>query len=163
MNACRKVCGPTGLGEPGAAGDPADDPPGTVPVGAVAVGGQEDRAFAAFADGQVDRPGRPRGQRDRHDFAALAGDDQCPVPALDAHRFDAGAGGFGDPQPVQRQQRVLHRRAEPGGHQQRSQFVAVQADRVGLVVDAGTADVGGRGMPEEFLFDGVAVEPGDGR
>ena len=113
-----------------------------------------------------DCPGRPRGQWDRHDFAALAGDDQCPVAALDAHGFDAGAGGFGDPQPVQgqqRDQRMLPRWAKSGGHQQRSQFVAVQADRVGFVVDARTADVGGRGMVEEFFFDGVAVEPGDGR
>jgi hypothetical protein len=30
-------------------------------------------------------------------------------------------------------------------------------------MDAGTADVGGRGVIEEFFFDGVAVEPGDGR
>jgi hypothetical protein len=46
---------------------------------------------------------------------------------------------------------------------QRSQFVAVQAGRVGFVVDAQTADVDGRGVIEEFFFDGVAVEPGDGR
>jgi hypothetical protein len=34
---------------------------------------------------------------------------------------------------------------------------------VGFVVDPGTADMGGRGMVEEFFFDGVAVEPGNGR
>jgi hypothetical protein len=136
-----------------------------VPVKVVAVGGQEDWSFAAFADGQVDRPGRPRGQWDRHDFAALAGDDQCPVAAFDAHRFDAGAGGFGDSQPVQGKQgdqRVLHRRAEPGGHQQCTKFVAVQAHRVGLVINARTADMGGGRVIEEFFFDGIAVEPGDG-
>jgi hypothetical protein len=40
------------------------------------------------------------------------------VPALQAQVLDVGAGGFGDPQPVQREQgdqRMLKRRAEPGG------------------------------------------------
>jgi hypothetical protein len=32
MNACRSVCGVTCLGDPGAAGGLADDPPGAVPV-----------------------------------------------------------------------------------------------------------------------------------
>jgi hypothetical protein len=30
------------------------------------------------------------------------------------------------------------------------------------LVDPRTADVGGRGVLEEFFFDGVLVEPGDG-
>ena len=33
---------------------------------------------------------------------------------------------------------------------------------MGLVVDPRTADVRGRGGAEEFFFDSVAVEPGDG-
>ena len=37
---------PDGLGDPGAAGDPADDPPGAVPVQPPPVRGEEDRAFA---------------------------------------------------------------------------------------------------------------------
>jgi hypothetical protein len=48
-----------GLADPGAAGDRADDPPGAVPVQPPAVRGQEHRPAGAFADGQVDRPGRP--------------------------------------------------------------------------------------------------------
>jgi len=42
------------------------------------------------------------------------------VAAFDAQVFDVGAGGLGDPQPVQREQRdqrVLGRRPEPGGDQ----------------------------------------------
>jgi hypothetical protein len=31
-----------------------------------------------------------------------------------------------------------------------------------LVIRAGTADMRGRGMVEQLLFDGVPVEPGDG-
>jgi hypothetical protein len=39
-----------GFADPGAAGDPADDPPRAVPVNTVAIGSQEDRSFAAFTD-----------------------------------------------------------------------------------------------------------------
>jgi hypothetical protein len=105
MNACRSVCGPMGLGYSGAAGDPADDPPGAMPVQPAAIGGQEDRSFGALADGQVDRPCGARRQRNGDDLAAFAGDDQGPVPAFDAQDFDVGAGGLGDPQAVEGQQR----------------------------------------------------------
>jgi hypothetical protein len=52
-------------------------------------------------------------------LAAFAGDGQRPVAALQAQVLDVGAGGLRDPQPVQgeqRDQRVLTRRPEPGGH-----------------------------------------------
>jgi hypothetical protein len=54
------------------------------------------------------------------------------------------------------------RRPKPGGDQQGAEFVAVQPGRVGLVVEAGRSDMSGRGAIEEFFFDGVPVEPGDG-
>jgi len=107
---------PDQLGDPGAAGDPADDPPGAVPVQPPAIGGQEDRPVAALADGQVDRAGGARRERDRDHLATLASDHQGSAAPLDAQRFDVGAGGLGDPQPVERQQRdqrVLTGRAEP--------------------------------------------------
>ena len=47
------------------------------------VSGHEQLPFGAFADGQVDRPGRTRRQRNGHHLAALAGDGQGPVPALE--------------------------------------------------------------------------------
>ena len=42
-----------------------------------------------------------RCQRYCDDLAALAGDHQRPVPALDGQGVDIGANGFGYPQPVQ--------------------------------------------------------------
>jgi hypothetical protein len=72
------------LGDPGAAGDSPDDPPGAVPVQPPAVPGQEYRAVDAFADGQVDRPGGAWCQRYGDDLAALAGDGQGPVAAFQA-------------------------------------------------------------------------------
>ncbi len=120
---------PDGLGDPGAVGGPADDPRGAVPVQPPTVRSQEEGSVAALADGQVDRPGGARGERDGDDLAALASDHQGAVPALDAQGLDAGAGGFGDTQPVERQQgdqRMLGGYAEPSGDQQRAELVAVQ-------------------------------------
>ena len=62
---------PDVLGDPGAAGNPADDPPGAVPVQPAPLCGQEDGSFVAFADGQVDRPGGAGCERDGNDLAAL--------------------------------------------------------------------------------------------
>ena len=87
------------------------------------------------------------------------------MPALQAQLLDVRAGSFGDPQAVQGKegdQRMLGRRPEPGGHEHGAELVAVQRDRVGPVVDPRPPDVCGRGVLEEFFFDGVLVEPGKG-
>jgi len=84
-------------------------------------------------DGDVYRSGGAGSERDGYDLAALAGDSQCPVPALQAEVLDVGASGLRDPQPVQREhgdQRVPGRRAEPGGDEQGAELVAVQRGRV---------------------------------
>jgi len=49
------------LGDPGAARGLADDPPSAMPVQPAPVRSQEDRSISSFNDGQVDRPGSPRG------------------------------------------------------------------------------------------------------
>jgi len=81
---------PDGLGDPGAASDPVEDPPGAMPVQPPPLCGQEDGSFAALADGQVDCPRRARGERDGDYFPALAGDHQGTVAALDADRLNVG-------------------------------------------------------------------------
>jgi hypothetical protein len=48
--------GRDGFADPGTASDPADDPPGAVPVQPPPVRGQEHRPAGALANGQVDRP-----------------------------------------------------------------------------------------------------------
>ena len=83
-------------------------------------------------------------ERDGDSLGALAQNGEGAVSALDGERLDVGPDGFGDPQPVQRQQgdqRVLSGGAEPGGDEQRPDFVAVQAYGMGLVVDPGPADM----------------------
>jgi hypothetical protein len=62
---------PDRLGDPRPAGGPADNPGRAVPVELPPAGGQEDRAFAALADRQVDRPGGGRGKRDGDNFPPL--------------------------------------------------------------------------------------------
>jgi hypothetical protein len=61
------------LGDPGPAGDAADDPGGAVPVQPPPVRGEEQRSLGALADSQVDRPGGARRERDGDDLAALCG------------------------------------------------------------------------------------------
>ena len=86
------------------------------------------------------------------------------MPAFEAQGLDIGAGGFGDAEPVESQQgdqRMLGGRAEPRGDQQSAELVAVQADGVRLIVQPGTADVGGRGVLQQLLLYRVPIEPGD--
>ena len=83
--------------------------------------------------------------------------------ALQSERLNVGPSGFGDPEPVQGEQEnegVLGGGAEAGGHEQRSDFVAVKSGGVGLVVDPGAPHVHRRRMVQELLLHGVAVEAG---
>ena len=71
----------------------------------------------------------------------------------------------GDPQPIEGQQcyeRVRGRVPQAGGDQQRAELVAVQPDGMGLIVQARSADMRGRGMLEQVFLYRVLVEPGDG-
>jgi hypothetical protein len=54
---------PDRFGDPGAEGDPADDPGGAVPVQPLPLGGKEDRPVYPLTHGQVDRPRRPQRYR----------------------------------------------------------------------------------------------------
>jgi hypothetical protein len=86
------------------------------------------------------------------------------VPALSAEGFDVRAGGLGDPQPAegeQRDQRMLSRGAEPGGDQQRADFVAVQGGGVRIVVAPRPTDVRGRRVVEQVFLDGEPAWSGD--
>jgi hypothetical protein len=68
------------LGDPSAAGDAANNSCDAVPVEAFPVGGEEQRAFGALADGQVDGAGGARGEWDSDDLAVLAVDEQVRWP-----------------------------------------------------------------------------------
>jgi hypothetical protein len=74
---------PGWLDDPGA-GHPADNTGGAMAVEPLSVWGEEERPSHTLADHEVDRPRGAGCQRDGDDLAAFAGDDQSPVPALDA-------------------------------------------------------------------------------
>jgi hypothetical protein len=59
------------IGDPGASGEAAHDPPSGVPVKTPPVAIEKDRTLRALADGQIDRPGGVRRQRYGDDLAAL--------------------------------------------------------------------------------------------
>jgi hypothetical protein len=109
------------LADPGAAGDAPHDPPSSVAVEAPTVGTGEDWSVESLADGQVDRSGGAGSERDGDDLAALAKNGQGPVTPLQAEPVDVGSGGLRHSQPVedeQRDQGMLGRLAQAGGHQQ---------------------------------------------
>ena len=138
---------PDGLGDPGTAGDPADNPPGAVPVQPPAISTEEDRALAPLADGQVDRARGTRRQGDGDHLSALTCDHQGPVAAFHTQGLNFRAGGLRDPQPVQRQQRdqrMLGHWSQSGRDQQGAHLVAVQSGGVRLVVQPRPADMDSR-------------------
>jgi hypothetical protein len=159
MNACLSVCGPTDLVIPARRATLLTIRPAPCRSRRRPSPMRKDGAVAAFAGGQVDRPGSAGRQRDGDDLAALTGDRQRPVSPLQAQVLDIGAGGLGDSQAVQREQgdqRVLGRRPEPSSHQQGSQLVAVQGGGMRLVVQPRAADMHGRGHRLEHDEEGHA-------
>lgn len=78
--------------------------------------------------------------------------------------LDVGPKRLGDAQAVegkQRDQGMVSGPAQPDRDEQRTELVAVQTHGVGLHVDAWTAHVGGRGVLDEALLLGIAVEAHD--
>jgi len=65
-----------------------------VPVQPHAGRGEEDGSFATFADSQVDRSRGPGCERDNGFLAALAGDRNGTVAALNGQGLDVGVNGL---------------------------------------------------------------------
>ena len=63
-------------------------------VEATTVGGGEDRADAALADGEVHGPGSSRRQGDGDGLAALAQHDEGPMSSLHPEGLDVGPEGL---------------------------------------------------------------------
>ena len=149
--------------DPGTAGHTPHDAPGRVAVEASSIGANEDRPAEAFADGEVDRSRRARGQGDRHYLASLSQHCQGPVATFEPERLDVSADGFGDSETVEGQERdegVLRWCSQPGGDQESTHFVAVKPNSMGLVIKAGPAHMDCWRCRHEALFFGVAVKAG---
>jgi hypothetical protein len=88
-----------------------------VTVESSSVTAQEDRSLDPLADGEIDGPGSAWCEWNGDGLAALAQHGQGAMAAFDAESFDVSTERFGDPQPVDRQQRderVLAGRREAG-------------------------------------------------
>ena len=80
--------------DPGTAGDATHDAGGGVTVEPFPVRPEEDRAFAAFTDGEVNGASGPWGEGNEDGLGAFAEDGQGAMPAFETECFDVGAGGF---------------------------------------------------------------------
>ena len=96
MNAWRSVWSDS-LVDPGSTRDASHDPRRAVPIETSTSAVTEDRTFASFPDGEIDRPGGAWGERDGHGLAAFAVDHQGAVTAFEAQLVDVRADRFGDP------------------------------------------------------------------
>ena len=86
------------------------------------------------------------------------------MTSLQTERIDVSTQRFGDTQAVQREQRhqrMFPCRRQAGGDEERADLVAIQASRIRLIVEAGTAHMDGRRVLNQALLLGVAVEAGD--
>ncbi len=80
--------------------------------------------------------------------------------------FDISVEGFGDAEPVQRQQAsqaMIPAAGEAGLDEEHTELVAIQTDRRGLVVDAGTSHMDRWGHFDQLLLDAIPVEPSNRR
>jgi hypothetical protein len=97
---------------------------------------EEDRPLSAFADGEVDGPGRPGHERDGRGLVALPDDAQHSVAALEGEVLDVGRAGLAHPQAVeaeQDRQRSMGVVVSLSGEQERPELRAVEATRLVLV------------------------------
>src|SRR5664279_5464316 len=104
MNAWRNVCGPIGLVISARRATRRTTRLAPVTIKTPTVRRDEDRTAVTFADGQIDRPGSTRCQRDGDGLTSLAHDGEGPMASLEAQGLDVGPDRFGDPQTVERQQ-----------------------------------------------------------
>ncbi len=81
----------------GALPDGANPPMGGPSFEPLAVTSPQDRAFVAFADGEVDGARRAGDERDSCGLVALADDAQRSMATLQAQVFDVGRAGFTHP------------------------------------------------------------------
>jgi len=87
-------------------------------------------------------------------------------PRFDVEVLDVGTEGFGDPQPVQRQQtreRMVASAAETGLNEERTELVAVQPEGGGPVVLPRSTYVCGRVAFDQPFLGAVFVEAADRR
>jgi hypothetical protein len=122
------------VAEPSTLGDRTHPAVGCPSVQSLAVTAQEDGAGTPLADGDVDRPRRPRDERDDGRLVTLLYDAQGPVAPLEAEVLDVGCARLADPEDIQPEENGQSgvRGVEPlGGEEEGAELGAVQSSSVG--------------------------------
>jgi len=96
MNAWRSV-GSNVLRDAGVASDAGDGPGRRMTIEPSAIYTKEQRAFAPFANREVDSASGSRSERHDHGLAALAQGREGAVSALKSERFDVRSSCLRDP------------------------------------------------------------------
>ena len=134
---------------------------GAVPVHPAALDAKEDRANGALPDVEIEGSAGSRGDGNRDVLAAFADNRQRAMASLGRQIANIGIEHFRDPQAVQRQQRdegTVSEITQTSLYQQRSEFVAIQAQSSRLGVDFVPANIGGGVLGDDVFDLAVLVE-----
>ena len=104
-----------------------------MPIEPAAVGLNEDPTLETLAHGQVHGACHSGRQWHGDDLAPLADHGESAVAALEPDRVDVGTDRLGHSETVQcqqRDQRMVSRRGQSGGDEDRTEFVAVEMSDV---------------------------------
>jgi hypothetical protein len=130
-------------------------------VEAVAVSSVQDRAFVAFADGQVDGARRSWDERDGGGFVAFADDAKGAVTALDSEVFDVGGTRFADTEAIESKEHGEGGMVAVeafGGEQEHAELGAVETACV-VGMELGASDVLGRVGVDAAVEVRESIEP----
>ena len=142
------------VAEPGAFADGSHPSLCGTSIEPVPVAPQQDWAFVAFADGEINRSGRPWDEWDEGRFAAFAHDPKCAMTPLEAEAFDVGRAGFGDSESVEAEkdgEGSVGSVVVVGGEQEPAEFTAIHGVLFGGW-DLGPSDVLG-GVGDDSAVD----------
>ena len=152
------------LSDPSSFADRADLSVVGAPVEALGVVAQQDRPDPPFTDGEVDRAGRTRDQRNSGGLVISAHDPRHPMAPLEGHVLDVGVADFAHPQAIQPGE---HRQSGMGvvkalrGEQETAEPVSVQPSTL-RGMHGGTAQLLGRVGADPAVDVSEAVEPAGG-
>jgi hypothetical protein len=97
-------------------------------IESLTVAAEQDRAFVAFTNGEVDRAASARNERDHCGLVALADNPQCAVAALERKVLDVRRTCLGHAQAVEAEQhseRGVSAVVAFGGEQEAAEFTAI--------------------------------------
>lgn len=124
----------------------------------------QDWTVRPLSDGEIDRAGRARHERDHRGLGALADDGERAMPSLKHQVFDVGAARFADAEavePEEHRQGGVSAVVTLSGEEERAQLEAVET-ACSRAVDVGSAHVLRRVRRRATVDVGEPLEPAHG-